>query len=238
MNALPATVFAKPTSSPDNPTGLTVSVGFLPGFGVSAILSAIERAGQGRQVQGPSLTTLNGVRSSVFQGNVTSYISSYTVASRNLEPQISNISSGMVLDIKPLVSADRKYVTMEFRPTISAVRFFTETILAFRVLGGNNNNNNNIGQVATVQSAYPLELPNVTLRRAAVTISLPDQASAVVGGLSTAIDEQVAARVPLLGTIPFLGRLFGTRGRYSDHGQLYLLVTATIIPYDELETTL
>jgi type II secretory pathway component GspD/PulD (secretin) len=44
--------------------------------------------------------------------------------------------------------------------------------------------------------------------------------------------------VPYLGSLPFLGRLFGKRGRYSDHRQLYLLTTATIISYDELEAKL
>ena len=42
----------------------------------------------------------------------------------------------------------------------------------------------------------------------------------------------------LLGSIPFLGRLFGARGRYSDKSKLYLLTTATIINYPELEARL
>lgn len=239
---LPATVYQKPSSSPGNSPGLTVSVGVLPGGGVSAILTAVERAGQGRTVQGPSLTTLNGVRSSVFQGQLGSYVSSYNVTDRNLDPVISNITTGLVLDIKPQVSADRKYVTMEFKPAVTTARFYTEYIIAFRNMpigaGGGEGANANTDYLLLIPSLYPLELPNITLRQAAVTIALPDRASAVIGGLGKAVDESTNTQVPILGTIPFLGRLFGTRGRYSDHGQLYLLATVTIIPYDELETTL
>ena len=239
---LPATVYQKPSSTPDNPAGLTLSVGVLPGGGVSAILTAVERAGQGRTIQGPSLTTLNGVRSSVFQGQMGSFISSYNVTNSNLDPVMSNLSTGLVLDIKPQVSADRKYVTMEFKPAVTAARFYTEYIIALRHMpfssSGAASDSDNTTNLLLIPSVYPLELPNITLRQAAVTVSLPDRSSMVIGGLGKAVDESTNTQVPILGTIPFLGRLFGTRGRYSDHGQLYLLATVTIIPYDELETTL
>ena len=38
--------------------------------------------------------------------------------------------------------------------------------------------------------------------------------------------------------IPFLGRLFGKRGRYSNRYQLYLLADINIINYAELEAKL
>jgi type II secretory pathway component GspD/PulD (secretin) len=44
--------------------------------------------------------------------------------------------------------------------------------------------------------------------------------------------------VPLLGSIPFLGRLFGARGRYADRTKLYLMSTVSIINYPELEARL
>ena len=84
----------------------------------------------------------------------------------------------------------------------------------------------------------PLMLPNVSVRRAATNVVLPDGGSVLVGGFERAIDEFASTKVPILGNIPYVGRLFGTRARASEHGKLYLLATATIISYDDLEATL
>jgi len=67
---------------------------------------------------------------------------------------------------------------------------------------------------------------------------LPDRGSLLVGGFNASLDQFASTRIPLLGSVPFLGRLFGARGRYSEKSKLYLLTTATIINYPELEARL
>jgi type II secretory pathway component GspD/PulD (secretin) len=124
-------------------------------------------------------------------------------------------------------------VTMEFRPGLATAEFFTEILHATRVIATGN---------ATIFStnfvAYPIELPNVLVKEVATSIQVPDQGSLLVGGFGHAIDQDTAERIPFLGNIPFAGRLFGKRGRYSDRSKLYLLATVNIISYDELEARL
>jgi type II secretory pathway component GspD/PulD (secretin) len=67
---------------------------------------------------------------------------------------------------------------------------------------------------------------------------IPDGGTVLVGGFGAHIEQQMSAKIPFLGHIPFLGRLFGKRGRYSDRSQLYLLTTVHIINYEELEAKL
>jgi Flp pilus assembly secretin CpaC len=136
-----------------------------------------------------------------------------------------------------MVSADRKYVTLDFRPAMTSATFFTDIIVAPRV-GLAVDDPLNPGIVLLPLANYPIELPNLRVREAATTLTVPDRASALIGGFSHDLEQSSDSRVPFLGNIPYLGRLFGRRGRYSEHEKLYLLATITIISYDEQEAKL
>lgn len=206
-------------------SGLTLQSALVSGTKLSAMLSAVERNAQGRVLQAPELTCLNGQQASCFFGNQLAYISDYEISSSTYDPVISVLTLGVMLEVRPMVSADRKFVTLELRTATSNATLFTETIVG-------------IDRINRVPASYPIELPNVAIRTAATSVMLPDRGSLLVGGFNASLDQFASARVPLLGSIPFLGRLFGARGRYSEKSKLYLLTTATIINYPELEARL
>ena len=222
--------------------GMKLSFGLIGPLQLSAVLTAAENNLRGRVLSSPSVTTLNGVRSHVFVGDQSSYISDYEVVSSNLDPIVAVLTTGVGLDVKPFVSADHKYVTLDFQPATSSVRFFTDYITAPRVIPGAPNavpnpNNPIVGGVTTAVT-YPIEMPNLTVREAATTLTIPDRGSVLIGGFGNVAEESTSSKVPFLGNIPYLGRLFGHRGRYSDHQKLYLMATITIISYDEQEAKL
>ncbi len=228
-NVLPASAMTIPTTVG---SGLNLSSILLGNAQLVAVFTAIERNGRGRFLESPSITTLNGVRANAFFGNQSAYIADYEVVSSNLDPKIEVLTTGANLNVKPFVSADRKYVTMDFRPGISSVQYYTETLRAYRNIG------TNLSGVIDGPFGYPLELPNVLVRETSTTLQVPDKGTILVGGFGRHIDQEAAARIPFLGNIPFIGRLFGQRGRYSERSQLYLIATVNIINYDELENTL
>jgi tetratricopeptide (TPR) repeat protein len=222
--------------------GMKLSFGLIGPLQLSAVLTAAENNLRGRVLSSPSITTLNGVRSHVFVGDQSAYISDYEVVSANLDPIVAVLTS---LDVKPFVSADRKYVTLDFQPATSSVRYFTDYITAPRVITGRPVINPNVPiggnlNYFTVAAAvpYPIELPNLTVREAATTLTIPDRGSVLIGGFGNVAEESTSSKVPFIGNIPYLGRLFGHRGRYSDHQKLYLMATITIISYDEQEAKL
>jgi type II secretory pathway component GspD/PulD (secretin) len=225
----PAAVTIQPQTAG---SGLNLSSVMLGNTQLVAVFTAIERNGRGRFLECPSITTLNGVRANAFFGNQTAYIADYEVVSSNLDPKIEVLTTGANLNIKPFISADRKYVSMDFRPGISSAQFYTETLSAYRFIG------TNLTGFVDGPFPYPLELPNLLVRETSTTLQVPDQGTILVGGFGRHIDQEAASRIPFLGNIPFIGRLFGQRGRYSQRSQLYLLATVNIINYDELENTL
>ena len=120
--------------------------------------------------------------------------------------------------------------------------FTAETIQAIRTYpvgfdpGGNNGQGQPIVQNA-VQSFY-IELPRVTYTELRTYVMIPDGGTMLVGGWGRYIEQSASTKIPFLGHIPFLGRLFGQRGRFSDRHKISLLVGVNIIDYTELEERL
>ncbi len=244
-NTLPAA--AVPPNPSTSGTGLSLSATIIKAVQAAAILTAVERENRGTILAAPTLTTINGVRANTFMGNQFAYISSYDVGagggnglSAALDPKISVLNTGAILDIKPYVSSDLKYVTMAFKPALATLESdFIEELFVPRFFpvgfaaGGNGGAGAVIGNV--IIQAYPLELPNILLEELQTNVTIPDDGSLLVGGWAHNVDQTMSTEIPFLGHIPFLGRLFGQRGRYSTREKLYLLATVHIINYQELE---
>ena len=212
-------------------TGLNFSIARLGTTMANAVMTAVERESRGRILSSPTLVTLNGVQASCFFGQEIAYISTYNVVSSLLEPQIDVLNIGASLVVRPQISADHKYVTMELRPALASAVLFEQILDAPYVL----NTVSATGILGYVD--YPIELPNVTIREVGTTVQVPDHGSLLIGGFNGTIDQTADETIPFIGNVPFVGRLFGTRGRYSQRSKLYLLATVSIITYDELEAT-
>jgi hypothetical protein len=242
-NVLPATGFAP--APPTLGTGLSLSSTFLKGTQLANIIKAVERNARGTILQAPSVTTMNGVRASCFFGHQIGYIGSYDVGAGNqgvsagLTPRVTVLNIGANLSVKPFVSSDGKYVTLDLYPAIASADFFEENVITTRTFA-TGAPDPITGQQTTqnVRSNNPIELPNVLLTTVATTVTIPDRGTLLIGGFGNHLEQTTSTKIPFLGHIPFLGRLFGARGRYSVRAQIYLLTTVTVINYDELEANL
>lgn len=199
---------------------------------INAILSAVEVENDMTVIRAPELTCYNGQRALYTFLTQYSYVQDYNVSGgvagtqgSTFDPVINTINLGDLIDVKPLVSADRKYITMEMRPTNrSLIGTFRETISAVTTVGA-----------ALVIADYPVEMPNVESTVLRTTVTIPDHGSMLLGGLSYGLKQQTHTGIPFLSHIPFLGRLFGQDGLYDENRRLFLLVEGTIFDIDELE---
>jgi hypothetical protein len=230
-------------------TGLNLQATLVNAVQASAIISAVERNRKGTILEAPELVTISGVRANTFMGSQFAFVGDYTTSppagtlDGTLDPEISVINLGASLDVKPYVSADGKYVFMEFRPAIASLQqLLVENILVPRfyptgnIPGGAGGVDIITGVV--IINSFPMELPNILVREVSTYIRVPDGGTMLVGGFGKMVEQTMSAKIPFLGHIPFLGRLFGKRGRYSDRYQLYLMADVHIINYAELEAKL
>ncbi|HPD29805.1 MAG TPA: hypothetical protein PLL20_07410, partial [Phycisphaerae bacterium] len=120
--------------------------------------------------------------------------------------------SGRTFSVKPTVSGDRKYVTMELIPTVYASELQD-----------------------VVDATGPMKLPNISTTSIATTVTVPDRGWLLLGGLKQAGETEVEAGVPILSKIPILKRAYTNRSRVKDERTLLLLVKPTIIIQGEIE---
>jgi type II secretory pathway component GspD/PulD (secretin) len=200
---------------------------------INAVLIAAETEGDGQMLEHPSLTCFNGQRASASFMNQYAYISDYEVVSSNLDPKITVLTFGNIIDMRPVVSSDRKYITLEVRPSsVQLQGVFTEFLSAPRIFtdGGDGG-----GGAVTPAVSYPLEMPNVLVKTLRSTILLPDKASLLIGGFQRSLRENTHSGIPFLSHIPFLGRLFSRNGTYDEDRRLFYLLHAEILDLNEKE---
>jgi type II secretory pathway component GspD/PulD (secretin) len=229
------------STSPISPRGLRLEMShspfnFIGTDQLNAVLIAAQTEGDGQTLEHPSLTCFNGQRASASFMNQYAYISDYEVVSSNLDPKITVLTFGNIIDMRPVVSSDRKYITLEVRPSsVQLQGVFTEFLEAPRIFDAAGGGGGNNTTVITPAVSYPLEMPNVLVKTLRSTILLPDKASLLIGGFQRSLRENTNSGIPFLSHIPFLGRLFSRNGTYDEDRRLFYLLHAEILDLNEKE---
>jgi type II secretory pathway component GspD/PulD (secretin) len=197
---------------------------------LNMLFSAFEQETDAQIVEHPSITCFNGQRAHTAFIHQYAYIADYDIVNYTFDPKIEVLNFGNILDVRPVVSSDRKYITMEIRPTsVLPVQFLVENITAPRIGAA--------GNVLIIYGFfnYPIELPNVEVRELRSTVMMPDKGTLMVGGFSHALRQRTHSGIPFLSHIPFLGRLFSQNGVYDENRRIFFLLNAEILDLGEKE---
>jgi type II secretory pathway component GspD/PulD (secretin) len=130
---------------------------------------------------------------------------------------IAPIPFGQVLDVIPWVSADGYTIQMNIVPTFTEFLGYDQDAAR---------------QFRTVVPNLPVQdtpLPRFRTRQVATTAIVWDGQTVVLGGLISETVRKSREKVPVLGDIPFVGRLFRSEAADSTKKNLVIFVTPTII---------
>jgi general secretion pathway protein D len=134
-----------------------------------------------------------------------------------ITPTPAQIPFGPVLDVVPYVAADGYSIHMSIVPTLTEfLGYDTEFSSTFQTVVGN-------------QPLQPTPLPSFRVRQVVTTSIVWDGQTVVLGGLIAENVTKVKDKVPLLGDIPLLGRLFRSESSHSEKKNLVIFVTPKII---------
>ncbi|MBI3819652.1 MAG: hypothetical protein HY286_13235 [Planctomycetes bacterium] len=187
------------------------------------ILRAVEKSERVELVTAPRLLVHSGERAHLAVTNQFAYVSGYNVeiaqAASIADPQIDVIQEGAILDVRPVVSADRKFVKLELRPTLATLKQPIEQ----RVVGVGN------GTPVTIQ------FPNLTIRKVRTTVVVPDGATLLLGGQSIDEIRNESAGVPVLRDIPIIGFFFDRKGQSISKRRLVILLRVKVVIPTEYE---
>jgi general secretion pathway protein D len=141
-----------------------------------------------------------------------------------IQPITEPVELGPVLDVVPYVSADGYTVQMTIIPTLKEfVGYDLETAKLFQAqaqsVGGQ------VGSPLTTTTPLPI----FRLRQVVTSAIVWDGQTVVLGGLISENVTKTKDKVPMLGDLPLVGRLFRSESSMTSKKNLLIFVTPTII---------
>jgi general secretion pathway protein D len=133
------------------------------------------------------------------------------------------IPTGPILDVIPYVCADGYTVQMTLIPSITEFVGYDDP-------GPFNPSVQSVGaQTVGVPLTAQLPLPRFRIRQVTTTCAVWDGQTVALGGLISEDVRNVKDKVPMLGDLPFLGRLFRSESKAMSKRNMVIFVTPTII---------
>jgi len=133
-------------------------------------------------------------------------------------PVVSAQQMGPSLTVLPYVNSDGYTIEMSLVPEITEFLGYEESTFEAAVFAAGGN---------VVRSAVPM--PRIRTRTLNVNCVVWDQTVLAVGGLIAENVQTTRDKVPYLGDLPFVGRLFRGKGRNSKKKNMVIYVKPTII---------
>lgn len=214
----------------DGAGGLSMQALFLSDTNVQAVLRAVTKYETSNVVNAPSLTLRSGQRGNVKQLTTRTYVRDFepeiAQAAVIAQPELDNVKEGVILDVRAVASADRRFVTLELRPTI---------IDLVPDANGNPLPQATVSLATQNSSDVTIELPELRIQRLRTTATIPDGATLMLGGLKKSVEQDQQSGVTFLSDIPVLGSLFSRQGEYTSKRKLIILLKASILNPEENE---
>jgi general secretion pathway protein D len=133
-----------------------------------------------------------------------------------ITPNQQQVEVGPVLDVIPVVLSDGYTLNLTLIPSVTEFNGYDTPPPIPGV------NNANVIMVPTI-------LPNFTVRQVVTTVNIWDNQTIVLGGLISSQVQNQKDKVPVLGDLPLVGRLFQSQSKTSIKKNLMIFVTATIV---------
>jgi len=170
----------------------------------NVVLSALQSMQKTKVVSNPTIVTLNNTQAVINVGQERP-IPNYTYNTERGVYEVSGFTYrpiGVILKVTPQVNS-RGYIKLTVEPEVSQ-----------------SNRDANFNGAA---------IPIVESRKANTTVSLRDGFTMGIGGLLQSQSNNGSNKVPVLGSIPVLGRLFKSESRNADSTNLIIFITAKTI---------
>ncbi len=134
-------------------------------------------------------------------------------------------NTGVTLEIEPTIGANDFVIDLRFAPEIVEFEGFINYGSPIQ-----SSSTDALGNpVTNVITENRIEMPVFSARRVNTALTIYDGYTVAVGGLISENVQNVEDKVPILGDIPIIGRLFQTKAENRIKSNLIIFVTAQII---------
>lgn len=206
-----------------NEGGMALQWNLIENYQLEAIMTTVAKTQKTHTLDAPRVLAFDNQIAHTMVINQIAYIKDVDVnqtgVSPVINPLIGSFRVGSMLEIRPTVTHDRKYVILEVKPT--SARHVDSKYAQLSLAQG--------------YTMVEVELPVILLSQIKTTITIPDGGTVLVGGLKKIIEQERSIGIPVLQRIPVLNLLFGRRGQTRLRNNQFVLIKANILSIKEEE---
>ncbi len=212
--------------------------GVIGEFDVSATVRALAQKQGSDLLSAPKVTVLSGhsasitvarqlryprqfgqIQSQVGQTGGESSGSAGVTITAGTPQDFTTENIGVELQVTPVVEEDGHSITLDLHPVVTEFEGFVEYGGPSLAVSG--------GKTVTIPSGF--YQPIFSRRAVSTRVTLWDGATLVMGGLTREETRKVNDKVPVLGDLPAIGRLFRSSGEGATKRNLLIFVTASLV---------
>jgi general secretion pathway protein D len=236
-----------PAAAPGIPGGVLLGsasgplaniTGVIGEFDVNAVVRALSQKNGTELLSAPRLTVLSGnpatitvaqelrypqsygqIQSQVGTGSISGGGSAGVSITSGTPQEFATRNIGVELRVTPTVEEDNHSISLDLNPKVTEFEGFVEYGGPSVAISG--------GTTVTVPPGF--YQPIFAVREVSTRVTLWDGATLVMGGLTREDVKKVNDKVPLLGSLPIVGRLFRTKGESTQKRNLLIFVTAHLV---------
>ncbi len=232
----PASSVTRGTGS--NMGGILTVASILTNPEMTMVLQALSQHGNADLLSAPRITTKTGVNAQIQVVREIIYPTEFEVTQPTVQSQGDLVTPptvtpgsfetreiGVILNVTPTVGPDGYTIDLTLVPEVAELVDWIQYGSEFTL--------ESAGTVAARGSSrtfrYNIPQPVFSSRNATTSIIIWDGQTVVMGGLIREELTTVKDKIPFLGDIPLLGRLFRTEGQKSRKTNLLIFVTARLV---------
>jgi type IV pilus assembly protein PilQ len=182
-----------------NPAGSLAFMILGSDYLVDLEISAAQAEGRGEVISTPRVITVNQREASIEQG----------------------------VEIPYQEAASSGAATIQFKKAVLSLRVTPQVTPDNRIILDLNVKKDSVGQV--IVGGAGQQVPSIDTREITTQVLVNDGQTVVLGGILETERRETEKKVPYLGDVPVLGRLFKTTGRTNNKDELLIFVTPKIL---------
>jgi general secretion pathway protein D len=214
-------------------------IGVISGGKLNIMLKALEQSTEAEMMCAPKITVLSGKMASITVAQELRYPTSYSETKSDVGSSSDNNSGagvtitagrpenfqtrnvGVEMSVIPTVE-ENGCIDLQLQPTVTEFEGFVE-------YGGTSVAMNNARTVYTPSGFYQ---PIFSTRQIRTELTIQNGSTVIMGGLMREESKELKDKIPILGDLPILGKLFRSRGETTQKKNLLIFVTANILSSD------
>jgi pilus assembly protein CpaC len=177
---------------------------FFPGLNVGAVIQAMELKGVVQTLAEPNLMAANGKEASFLAGGEFPYAVVSGTGNGTAQVTIQFKEYGVRLNFIPTITP-RNTIRLQVAPEVSALDYSNGVELS------------------------GFQVPGITSRKVNTEVELLDGQSFMIGGLLDNTITETFQKIPFIGDIPILGKLFQSQSKTKNNTELIVIVTPEIV---------